>query len=106
MKKIYCFDIDGTICSLTESSYDQAEPFRGRISTINRLYDEGHTIKYFTARGSTTGIDWTQVTKKQLSDWGAKYHELHLGKPHYDLYVGDKACGDKDFFGKSIFEEL
>ena len=106
MKKIYCFDIDGTICTITDSKYDDAAPLKGRIAMINRLYSEGHTIKYFTARGSTTGIDWSTDTEKQLSDWGAKYHELHFGKPHYDMYVGDKALNDKVFFGKTIFEEF
>lgn len=95
---IYCFDIDGTICSLTDGDYDDAIPFLRRIKTVNRLYDEGNKIIYFTARGSTTGIDWTDVTAAQLKDWGAKYHELHLGKPHYDVYVGDKAFNDKEYF--------
>ena len=30
---------------------------------INRLYEEGHTIKMFTARGTTTNIDWYDFTK-------------------------------------------
>ena len=106
MKKIYCFDIDGTICTITDSKYEDAVPHKGRIVMINRLYSEGHIIKYFTARGSTTGIDWSKITERQLSDWGAKHHELHFGKPHYDMYVGDKALSDRVFFGTTIFEEF
>ncbi len=97
---IYCFDIDGTICSITDGSYEAAEPFTDRIKLVNELYAAGNTIIYFTARGSTTGIDWTDLTKKQLIEWNAKYHELHLGKPHYDVYVGDKALNDKSYFMK------
>ena len=95
---IYCFDIDGTICSITDGSYEDAKPFTDRIKLVNRLYAAGNRIIYFTARGSTTGIDWTEVTKNQLEEWGAKHHELHLGKPHYDVYVGDKALSDKTYF--------
>jgi len=95
---IYCFDIDGTICSLTDGKYKKAKPIPNRIKLVNKLYDAGNTILYFTARGSTTGIDWREITKNQLESWGAKYHELHLGKPHYDVYVGDKALNDKTYF--------
>ena len=95
---IYCFDIDGTICSITDGKYEEAIPFTDRIKLVNRLYASGNTIIYFTARGSTTGIDWTELTSKQLNKWGAKYHELHLGKPHYDVYIGDKALNDMGYF--------
>jgi hypothetical protein len=95
---IYCFDIDGTICSLTDGKYKKAKPIPNRIKLVNKLYDAGNTILYFTARGSTTGIDWREITKNQLEAWGAKYHELHLGKPHYDVYVGDKALNDRAYF--------
>ena len=48
-------------------------------------------MKYWTARGSVTGIDWFNVTKKQLDMWGCKYHKLITGqKPAYDLLICDK----------------
>ena len=97
-KKIMCFDIDGTICSITNGTYEFAEPKNDRINVVNRLYDEGYRILLFTARGSTTGIDWEEITKRQMELWGVNYHELHFGKPHYDVYVGDKALSDKVFF--------
>jgi hypothetical protein len=62
------------------------------------LYDEGHTIIYWTARGATTGLDWSELTKTQLDFWGCKYHELRMGKPMYDVWVDDKAINDKAFF--------
>ena len=55
--KTYCFDIDGTICTNTDGDYASAKPFESRINHINALYNAGHTISFFTARGSTTGID-------------------------------------------------
>ena len=49
----YCVDIDGTICTLTPDpkTYEDAKPWHDRIETINKLYDEGNHITYFTARG-------------------------------------------------------
>lgn len=88
---VLCFDIDGVICSRTDGAYEKAQPFHSAIQRINRLYDEGHTIKYFTARGGTTGRDWTDFTRKQLEDWGVKYHQLIMGKPPADYYVDDKS---------------
>jgi len=89
MKK-YVIDIDGTICTNTYGKYELAKPFISRIKYINRLFDEGHIIKYFTARGSTTNINWIDLTKKQLFDWGAKYNELIMGKPDGDIFIDDK----------------
>ena len=28
---------------------------------------------------------------KQLKNWGLNFHELHMGKPSYDILVDDKA---------------
>jgi len=94
---IYCFDIDDTICTTNGLDYESAIPIVERIAKINELYAAGHTIKFLTARGSKTGIDWTEVTKFQLNKWGVKYHELQLGKPFADYYIDDKGVSDKDF---------
>ena len=85
-------DIDETICYYEgDRKYEEALPIKENIDKINKLYDDKHYIKYWTARGSTTGIDWLQVTKAQLDKWGCKYCELSVGeKPHYDLLICDK----------------
>ena len=44
---IYCIDIDGTLCTKSEDDYSKAIPFEERISTVNKLYDEGHEIIIF-----------------------------------------------------------
>lgn len=88
---VYCFDIDGTLCTNTHGEYELAEPYVDRIVHVNGLYEDGHIIKLFTARGSTTGIDWRDLTQQQLALWGVRYHELILGKPHADIFVDDKA---------------
>lgn len=97
-KLTYCFDIDGTLCSNTEGAYELAEPDWSRIARVNELFHEGNTIILFTARGSTTGIDWHDLTKSQLEEWNVSYHQLILGKPFADIYVDDKAIRDSNFF--------
>jgi ribonucleotide monophosphatase NagD (HAD superfamily) len=97
-KKVFCFDIDGTLCTNTDGDYGDARPIAERIETLGRLWDQGHIIKLFTARGTTTGKDWSSVTERQMSDWGVKYHELIFGKPFFDILVDDKAHHSDDFF--------
>tara|TARA_B100000287_G_scaffold429172_1_gene481990 strand:- start:563 stop:856 length:294 start_codon:yes stop_codon:yes gene_type:complete len=85
-------DIDETICFYEgERNYPDAKPNLANIKKINTLYDNDNEITYWTARGSVTGIDWYDVTKNQLKEWGCKYHHLSVGeKPHYDLLICDK----------------
>jgi len=108
----YCVDIDGTICSPTVGrDYHKAEPWQDRIKVLNKLYDEGHYIIYFTARAmgrfadlphSVASVKAKEVlfdlTKQQLDDWGVKYNELIMGKPHADYFIDDKGVKDEDFF--------
>lgn len=98
--KIYYVDIDGTICTNTDGSYSDAEPIQENIKKINQLYNEGNTVIYWTARGSVTGIDWLGLTKKQLKMWGVKHHDVRVGKPHYDLFICDKAINSERFFNE------
>ena len=92
-------DIDETICTKTDDlNYINAKPISERIEKINKLYEDGNTIIYWTARGTTTGIDWTDLTADQLQSWGAKHHDLMLGKPHYDLFIDDKNINSETFF--------
>ena len=85
-------DIDETICFYKDKrEYPLAIPHLDNIKKINTLYNEGHHITYWTARGSVTGIDWLEMTANQLDEWGCQYHELSVGeKPAYDLLICDK----------------
>ena len=89
----YCFDLDETICATPSSrNYNDAIPYNRVIQKINELHDQGNEITIFTARGSTSGIDYRTLIIKQLSNWGVKFHKLiDKGKPSYDLFVDDKA---------------
>jgi len=85
-------DIDETICFYgPRREYPLATPDPDNISKINKLFDQGHTITYYTARGAVTGLDWFALTQWQLKEWGCKYHHLSVGKkPDYDLLICDK----------------
>jgi hypothetical protein len=109
MLKTYVIDIDGTICTNGDCSsckYEGSTPIKERIEKINQLYDEGHIIKYFTARGMGRYNDDAEkskekfyaLTKMQLEIWGCKFHELILGKPSGDIYIDDKGINADDFF--------
>jgi mannose-6-phosphate isomerase-like protein (cupin superfamily) len=87
-------DIDNTICLTDDakgaSKYEQSVPLPEKIAHINSLFDTGNRITYWTARGRSSGIDYTELTKAQLSQWNCKYHELKMDKPSYDLFIDDK----------------
>ena len=99
-------DIDGTICKNTSNTnYSNAKPIMKNITLINKLYDDGHEITYWSARGTVTGINWEKVTKNQFHEWGVKYHFLSLGeKPVFDLLVDDKVLNVNQI--DSIYEML
>jgi glycerol-3-phosphate cytidylyltransferase len=94
----YCFDIDGTLChtpnnELGKPDYANAKPFPFMVEQVNRLYEEGHYIIIQTARGKSSGIDHSNLTKRQLDTWGYKYHDLFpmFSKPNADIFIDDKA---------------
>lgn len=105
-KKIFCFDVDGIIATIVPvSQYDLAMPQRENIKVINYLYEQGHQIILFTARGTATGIDWTELTRRQLIDWDVKYHKLLFGKPAADYYIDDKMLSIekiKEYISKQV----
>lgn len=91
-------DIDDTIADYhiddSKTDYYRARPIKINIDKINKLYDEGNTIVYYTARASVNKSrreEFTELTKRQLIEWGAKHHKLSVGdKPAYDLLICDK----------------
>ncbi|OFW54471.1 MAG: hypothetical protein A2163_07190 [Actinobacteria bacterium RBG_13_35_12] len=95
---IYIFDIDNTVCKTMLDDYANAEPNEDRIKTVNKLYDDGNKIIYFTGRGTETGIDWEDLTLKQLKGWNCKFSELIMGKPYGDFLIDDKAVNSEEFF--------
>lgn len=99
---IVYIDIDDTICTLGSSmEYESAQPIPEAILKVNKLYDEGHTVLFWTARGTVTGMDWRELTESQLDSWGVKYHSLIFGKPAYDLFIDDKNINSRDWLNEN-----
>ncbi len=96
----YVIDIDGTICKEVGDVIGR-EPYEDRIKQINKLYDEGHTIIYITARGLKSGRGeqhYRPITEQQLGEWGCKYHELVFKSHDIDIFVDDRSIHPDQFF--------
>lgn len=69
------------------------------IDVVNDVYDAGHEVVLYTARGMTqfngdvekVKSELYMLTRKQLIHWRVKYHRLVMGKMHYDMLIDDKA---------------
>lgn len=95
--KTICCDIDGVIAAIAPGNdYNLSTPREDGIAHVRRLYEQGHRILLFTARGTMTGIDWREITENQMREWGVPYHELHFGKPAADYYVDDRALREDE----------
>ena len=104
-RKFVLVDIDETIAYYDPElprTYDKAMPNKDHIKVINDLFDEGHYICMWTARGGSeaskeAGRCYYDFTEKQLKSWGVRFHELSTGskgnyiKPAADLVLDDKA---------------
>lgn len=95
----YYIDFDNTLCMTIDGDYINSVPIIERIEKVVQLKKDGHEIFIWTARGSRSGIDYTELTKKQLSDWLIPYDELVMGKPDFDIMIDDK-CHNVDLFWK------
>lgn len=84
--KNYLIDIDGTITEdvPNEEPHRMATciPFPDALATLNRWYDKGHIICFFTSRTE----DHREVTETWLNTHGFKYHSLLMGKPRGGNY--------------------
>jgi len=106
----YCFDLDNTLCLTEGKDYPNCKPFEDRIKIVNKLYDEGHEITIYTARGmgkfkGNTELvykEYYDLTKNQILNWGIKHHVLLLGKLSYDHFICDKAYNSEDWFKTNI----
>lgn len=102
-KQVVLVDIDETVCFYEgKRSYDLAKPNKENIAKINKLYDDGWHVIYWTARGGSerskaAGACHYDFTWGQLKSWGCKFHDLSTGtkgkyiKPPCDLVIDDKA---------------
>ena len=84
--KNYLIDIDGTICDDIPNEEPErmatAQVYPDALKTLNRWYDHGHVICFFTSRVEAH----RSVTEQWLAEHGFKYHSLLMGKPRGGNY--------------------
>jgi hypothetical protein len=84
--KNYLIDIDGTITDdVPNEEPDRMSlvlPYADSVETLNRWYDEGHVITFFTSRTE----EHREITETWLNKWGYKYHGLLMDKPRGGNY--------------------
>lgn len=84
--KNFLIDIDGTITEDVPNEepkrMESCEPFEDALETINRWYEEGHIITFFTSRTE----EHRKVTEDWLNRHHFKWHDLLMGKPRGGNY--------------------
>jgi phosphoglycerate dehydrogenase-like enzyme len=100
-------DIDGCVCEHVDNEHAErmitARPIPGAVETVNRWYDEGRYICFFTARRD----EHRGVTEGWLKEHGFKYHQIIFNKPrggdyHYIDDMPVRATRFKGRFGEFV----
>lgn len=84
--KNFLIDIDGTICDDIPNEEPErmltAEVYPDALVTLNKWFDEGHIITFFTSRTEAH----RDYTEQWLKKHGFKYHGILFGKPRGGNY--------------------
>ncbi len=84
--KNFLIDIDGTICDDIPNEEPErmltALPYPDALKIINKWFEEGHLITFFSSRTE----EQRDITEKWLKKHGFKYHALLLNKPRGGNY--------------------
>jgi|TARA_B100000768_G_scaffold37449_1_gene36167 hypothetical protein len=84
--KNYLIDIDGTICDDIPNEEPErmltAKVYPDALETLNKWYNEGHIICFFTSRTE----EHREYTETWLEKNGFNYHSMLMGKPRGGNY--------------------
>lgn len=120
-QKTIAFDLDDVLCEresgleyLGVDKYDYCVPIQKNIDIVNSLYDDGHKIIIYTARGMTVFSgnvsdiysNLYDKTFNHLNKWGIKFHQLVMGKISYDVLIDDKCLNSIDIDKETIIDFL
>ena len=116
-QKIIAFDLDDVLCERESGlehqgvdKYDYCTPIQKNIDVVNSLYDDGHKIIIYTARGMTVFSgnvseiysNLYDKTFNHLNEWGIKFHQLVMGKISYDVLIDDKCLNSEGIDKETI----
>lgn len=120
MKRI-AFDLDDVLCkhdpkydTLGPLKYNYCQPIEKNIKLVNTLYDSGHEILIYTARGMSEYKgnlnliyeNLYDLTHKCLVSWGVKFNRLVMGKLNYDVLIDDKVMNSIEITKEEIINFL
>ena len=84
--KNFLIDIDGTVCDDIPNEEPErmltAEVYPDALETLNKWYEQGHVITFFTSRTE----EHRDYTERWLKKHGFKYHAVLFGKPRGGNY--------------------
>lgn len=84
--KNFLIDIDGTVCDDIPNEEPErmvsVMPYPDALKIINKWFEEGHSIYFFTSRTE----EHRTVTETWLNKNGFKYHGIIFGKPRGGNY--------------------
>ena len=84
--KNYLIDIDGTICDDIPNEEPERMstclPYPDALKIVNKWYEEGHLICFFTSRTE----EHRRVTEEWLQKHNFNYHSLLMNKPRGGNY--------------------
>ena len=84
--KNFLIDIDGTICDDIPNEEPErmktTQPYPDALEIINKWYNEGHTITFFTSRTE----EHREMTEEWLHRHNFKYHGMLMNKPRGGNY--------------------
>ncbi len=84
--KNFLIDIDGTVCDDVPNEEPERMgtvlPYPDALLMLNKWYEEGHVVFFFTSRTEAH----REVTEQWLSKHGFKYHGILFGKPRGGNY--------------------
>lgn len=84
--KNFLIDIDGTVCDDIPNEEPErmatAQVYPDALKRLNRWFEEGHIITFFTSRTE----EHRAVTEQWLNENGFEYHDLLMDKPRGGNY--------------------
>jgi hypothetical protein len=101
----WVFDLDETLVTLPETpgDYSTCRTYPSTANLVRNLFQAGHRIVIYTARGMLTfdgdveriETALKKVTEENLHALDIPYHVLKFGKPMADHYVDDKSMNPR-----------
>jgi hypothetical protein len=84
--KNFLIDIDGTICDDIPNEEPERMgtclPYPDALRIVNKWYDEGHIITFFTSRTE----EHREITEEWLARHNFRWHSMLMGKPRGGNY--------------------